>query len=240
MAENLDERATRDGGGRLAVLSSRAVDGPPRRDGDQHRAAERAARSCISRLANRQWVVTAYALAFGSLLLLGGRLSDLWGRRTALYVGLAGFAVASAIGGRSEQFHHAGRGPRRPGGLRRAARARRARGAVGHLPRTQGAGEGLRHLRHHRRLGRGDRSLARRGADPVGLVALVPLHQSLLRRRGARRVSPFSFAGGRSEHRQRLDVSGTVLASAGLFLSSTASVTLARRAGEVPARGVRF
>jgi EmrB/QacA subfamily drug resistance transporter len=54
--------------------------------------------------ANRQWVITAYALAFGSLLLLGGRLSDLWGRRNALYIGLSGFAVASAIGGAAHSF----------------------------------------------------------------------------------------------------------------------------------------
>src|ERR1700677_5394838 len=53
---------------------------------------------------NRQWVITAYALAFGSLLLLGGRLSDLWGRRTALYVWLAGFALASAMGGAAHSF----------------------------------------------------------------------------------------------------------------------------------------
>ncbi len=53
---------------------------------------------------NRQWVITAYALAFGSLMLLGGRLSDLWGRRTTLYVGLGGFAVASALGGAATSF----------------------------------------------------------------------------------------------------------------------------------------
>lgn len=47
----------------------------------------------------RQWVVTAYALAFGSLLLLGGRLADLFGRKRAFLVGLAGFAIVSAIGG---------------------------------------------------------------------------------------------------------------------------------------------
>ena len=47
----------------------------------------------------RQWVVTAYALAFGSLLLLGGRAADLFGRKRALLVGLAGFAIASAVGG---------------------------------------------------------------------------------------------------------------------------------------------
>src|SRR5881398_564021 len=48
---------------------------------------------------SRQWIVTAYSLAFGSLLLLGGRLSDLFGRRTAFIVGLIGFAGASALGG---------------------------------------------------------------------------------------------------------------------------------------------
>src|SRR5487761_2682034 len=54
--------------------------------------------------ANRQWLISAYALAFGSLLLLGGRLSDLWGRRVSLYVGLSGFAVASAAGGIAKSF----------------------------------------------------------------------------------------------------------------------------------------
>ena len=54
--------------------------------------------------ANRQWLITAYVLAFGSLMLLGGRLSDLWGRRNALYVGLVGFALASAVGGFAHSF----------------------------------------------------------------------------------------------------------------------------------------
>ncbi|MFI2434278.1 MFS transporter [Streptomyces sp. NPDC018693] len=48
---------------------------------------------------NKQWVVTAYALAFGGLLLFGGRIADLWGRKRAFVVGLAGFAAASALGG---------------------------------------------------------------------------------------------------------------------------------------------
>ncbi|MEC4015292.1 MFS transporter [Streptomyces sp. H27-D2] len=48
---------------------------------------------------NRQWVITAYALAFGGLLLFGGRLADLWGRKRTFIVGLTGFAVASALGG---------------------------------------------------------------------------------------------------------------------------------------------
>lgn len=53
---------------------------------------------------DRQWVVTAYALAFGSLLLLGGRLSDMLGRRRMFLVGLVGFALASAIGGAAQTF----------------------------------------------------------------------------------------------------------------------------------------
>ncbi|WP_328715267.1 MFS transporter [Nocardia salmonicida] len=54
--------------------------------------------------AQRQWVVTAYALAFGSLLLLGGRLADLFGRKATFLVGLMGFAVASTIGGAATSF----------------------------------------------------------------------------------------------------------------------------------------
>ena len=53
---------------------------------------------------DRQWVVTAYTLAFGSLLLLGGRLSDLLGRKVTFLTGLAGFAGVSAIGGASVNF----------------------------------------------------------------------------------------------------------------------------------------
>src|ERR1700691_2894755 len=52
----------------------------------------------------RQWVVTGYALAFGSLLLLGGRLTDLIGRKKTFIVGLIGFAAASAVGGAADSF----------------------------------------------------------------------------------------------------------------------------------------
>ena len=54
--------------------------------------------------ADRQWVVTAYSLAFGSLLLVGGKLADLLGRRTTFLVGLLGFASVSAVGGASVNF----------------------------------------------------------------------------------------------------------------------------------------
>ena len=49
--------------------------------------------------ANQQWVITAYTLAFGSLLLLGGRIGDFMGRKKIFLIGLIGFAGASALGG---------------------------------------------------------------------------------------------------------------------------------------------
>jgi EmrB/QacA subfamily drug resistance transporter len=68
----------------------------------------------------RQWVITSYALAFGSLLLLGGKLGDLFGRKWAFIGGLFGFAGASAVGGAAGSF-----------GVLVAARA--AQGAFGAL-----------------------------------------------------------------------------------------------------------
>ncbi|PWD51620.1 MFS transporter [Serinibacter arcticus] len=60
----------------------------------------------------RQWVVTAYALAFGALLLLGGRIADYWGRKRTFLVGMVGFGAASAIAGfaPSAEILIAGRG----------------------------------------------------------------------------------------------------------------------------------
>jgi EmrB/QacA subfamily drug resistance transporter len=69
---------------------------------------------------DRQWVVTAYALAFGSLLLVGGRLGDLIGRKITFLAGALGFAAASAAGGAATSF-----------GMLVAARA--AQGAFGAL-----------------------------------------------------------------------------------------------------------
>lgn len=54
--------------------------------------------------ADRQWIVTAYLLAFGSLLLFCGRLVDLIGRKETFLTGLTGFAVASAVGGAATNF----------------------------------------------------------------------------------------------------------------------------------------
>ena len=52
--------------------------------------------------ADRQWVITAYTLAFGGLLLLGGRIADYQGRKRVLIIGLLGFAAASALGGAAQ------------------------------------------------------------------------------------------------------------------------------------------
>ncbi len=51
-----------------------------------------------------EWIVTAYALSFGSLLLLGGKLGDIFGRKWTFITGLAGFAIVSAIGGLATSF----------------------------------------------------------------------------------------------------------------------------------------
>ena len=53
---------------------------------------------------NRQWIISAYALAFGSLLLVGGRIGDLFGRKRTFITGAVGFALASVIGGSAHSF----------------------------------------------------------------------------------------------------------------------------------------
>jgi EmrB/QacA subfamily drug resistance transporter len=53
---------------------------------------------------SRQWIITAYSLTFGSLLLLGGRISDIFGRKWTFVGGLIGFAIASAAGGAAPSF----------------------------------------------------------------------------------------------------------------------------------------
>ena len=62
---------------------------------------------------DRQWVVTAYALAFGSLLLLGGRIGDMFSRKWVFITGLIGFALSSALGGAADLVRHARHRPRR-------------------------------------------------------------------------------------------------------------------------------
>ena len=110
----------------------------------------------------RQWVVTAYALAFGSLLLLGGRIADLFGRKWTFVAGLLGFA--GRVGGRRRraELRPARLGPRRAGHLRRDARARGALAADHDVHRPRRARQGVRRLRRDRRHRRGVRPPARR------------------------------------------------------------------------------
>jgi EmrB/QacA subfamily drug resistance transporter len=165
---------------------------------------------------NRQWIVTAYALSFGSLLLLGGRLSDLWGRRTALYVGLAGFALASALGGAAHSFTM-------------LVTARAIQGVFGALlaPAALAALTVTFHEPKERA-----KAFAIYGAIGGSGAAIGLLLGGALTQWASWRwclyINLFfaAFAlvgvalfveGGRSEHRTRLDGLGTVLASAGLF-----------------------
>ena len=129
----------------------RPADGRARRDDREHRAARRAQEDLGFSDDDRQWIVTAYALAFGSLLLLGGRLGDLFGRKRMFIVGLVGFAVASALGGAAQSFGMLVAARAAAGRLRRAARARRAVAADHDVHRPARARQGVRHLRRDRR-----------------------------------------------------------------------------------------
>ena len=140
--------------------------------------------------ANRQWMVTAYTLAFGGLLLLGGRIADYTGRKRTFIIGLLGFAGASALGGfaPNQELLFAARALQ--GGVRRADGARRAVHRHRDVHRPEGARQGVRRLRRARRRWRGDRPDRRRRPHRVRLVALVPRRQRA--RRADRRRLPRS------------------------------------------------
>src|SRR5215218_2460601 len=84
---------------------------------------------------NLQWVITAYAIAFGGFLLLGGRAADLLGRRRVFLVGV-GRLRSLRLGGNAD------RGPRRPGPGRRDHRAGRALDRDDELRRGRGTEQG--------------------------------------------------------------------------------------------------
>src|SRR5665213_1197163 len=167
-------------------------------------------------IANRQWLITAYALSFGSLLLIGGRLSDMWGRRTSLYVGLAGFATASALGGWAHNFAT-------------LVTARAVQGVFGAVlaPAALAAlsttfGDPKERAKAFSIYG----AIGASGAA-IGLLLGGALTQ-WASWRWCLFINLFFAAialvgvavfveSGRSEHRARLDVLGTVLGSAGLF-----------------------
>ena len=164
---------------------------------------------------DRQWIITSYALAFGSLLLLGGKLGDLFGRKWAFTGGLVGFAVASAVGGAAESFGDSSARARLRC-LRRAARSVSARAARHHVQRPRRTRQGVRHLRRSRRRRLSRRPAPRRNPHRVAQLALVPVRESADRRaHGDRRAAADRNVAPSS--REPLDLVGTTLATAGLF-----------------------
>ena len=108
------------------------------------------------------WVVNAYTLTFGGLLLLGGRAGDILGRRRVFIAGILLFTLASLLGGLATVRGLAARRPRPPGRRRRHRLADRAGADHHHLPRGPGAQPGLRGLRRRLR-----RPAARSACSPA-------------------------------------------------------------------------
>ncbi|MBV9336356.1 MAG: MFS transporter [Solirubrobacterales bacterium] len=165
---------------------------------------------------NRQWAITAYALAFGSLLLLGGKLGDLFGRKWTLIGGLVGFAAASAIGGMAQSF-----------GMLVGARA--LQGAFGAILAPSALGlltvtfEGS----HDRAKAFGIFSAIAAGGASVGLLLGGAVTQAISWRWSlyinlviavpAAIVGLRLLANPRPSHRPRIDLPGVATGSLGLF-----------------------
>src|ERR1700727_2457933 len=166
---------------------------------------------------DRQWVVTCYALAFGSLLLLGGRIGDMFSRQRVLITGLAGFAVASAIGGAAVSFPM-------------LVTARTLQGAFGALLAPAALGTLTSTFSDPRERGRafGVFGSVAGGGGAVGLILggvltqyvswRWPLYVNLFFAAVAIAGALKYMRSNRPATRPRMDWAGTILASAGLFL----------------------
>jgi len=166
---------------------------------------------------DRQWVVTAYALAFGSLLLVGGRLGDMYDRKRVFIAGSAGFAISSAVGGAAVSF-----------GMLVTARALQGAFAAVLAPAALGTLVSTFTEQGERGKAFGVFGAVAAGGGGVGLILGGVLTQYLSWRwclyvnlvlaaiavAGALLYLP----GGRPGARPRMDWPGTVLASGGLFL----------------------
>ena len=166
---------------------------------------------------DRQWVVTAYALAFGSLLLVGGRLGDMFNRKWVFITGLIGFAVASAIGGAAGSFAI-------------LVTARALQGVFAALLAPSALGTLVSTFRDPRERGKafGVFGSVAAGGGGIGLILGGVLTQYLSWRYCLYVNLVFAaiaaagalayIRGGRPAVRPRLDWPGTVLACVGLFL----------------------
>ena len=166
---------------------------------------------------DRQWMVTAYALAFGSLLLVGGRIGDMFSRKRVFITGLAGFALASALGGAATSF----------GTL---VLARTLQGAFGAILAPAALGTLVSTFRDPRERGRafGVFGSVAVGGGAVGLIlggVLTEyfswrwcLYVNLIFAAIAVIGALAYMRSNRPDHRPRMDWAGAVLASAGLFL----------------------
>src|SRR6201992_210982 len=166
---------------------------------------------------DRQWVVTAYALAFGSLLLVGGRLGDMFSRKRVFITGLVGFALSSALGGAAVSF-----------GMLVAART--LQGVFGAILAPAALGTLVSTFRDPRERGRafGVFGSVAGGGGAVGLILGGVLTQyaswrwtlyvNLLFAAAAIAGALVYMESNRPGTRPRMDWAGTILASAGLFL----------------------
>jgi EmrB/QacA subfamily drug resistance transporter len=166
---------------------------------------------------DRQWVVTAYALAFGSLLLVGGRIGDMFSRKRVFITGLIGFALASALGGAAVSF------------LTLVA-ARALQGAFGAVLAPSALGTLVSTFRDPRERGRafGVFGSVAAGGGAVGLILGGVLTQYLSWRwclyvnlvfAAIAVAGALAFIrGSRPATRPLMDWPGAVLAGAGLFL----------------------
>src|ERR1700689_1835049 len=165
---------------------------------------------------DRQWVVPAYALAFGSLLLFGGRLGDLFSRKRVFITGLAGFALASALGGAAVSFEM-------------LVIARPLQGAFGAILAPSALGTLISTFRDPRERGRafGVFGAVAGGGGAGGLILGGVLTQyfswrwtlyvNLIPAVIAAAGAIVYMRTNRPDTRPRMDWAGTVLASAGLF-----------------------
>ena len=166
---------------------------------------------------DRQWVVTAYALAFGSLLLVGGRLGDMFSRKRVFIAGLVGFAVSSAIGGAAVSFEM-------------LVAARTLQGAFGAVLAPSALGTLVSTFQDPRERGRafGVFGSVAAGGGGVGLILGGLLTQYLSWRWTLYINLAFAaiavagalayMRGSRPANPPRMDYPGAVLACAGLFL----------------------